>query len=100
MYLRFLLLEQKYLEHLESGSYIEALKVLQLELTPLQVRVSRPLVHYSSVQCSFFCSAVFVPYNIVQCSAVQCSAVQCCTVLYSALPSSTASPGPTPSLPC
>lgn len=39
--MRFLLLEQKYLEHLESGSYIEALKVLQLELTPLQHRQPR-----------------------------------------------------------
>ena len=39
--MRFLLLEQKYLEHLEAGNYIEALKVLQLELTPLQHRQPR-----------------------------------------------------------
>jgi len=39
--MRFLLLEQKYLEHLEAGNFIEALKVLQLELTPLQHRQPR-----------------------------------------------------------
>lgn len=41
MEMRFLLLEQKYLEYLEAGNTIEALKVLQLELTPLQHRLSR-----------------------------------------------------------
>lgn len=41
MEMRFLLLEQKYLEHLESGNTIEALKVLQLELTPLQHHLHR-----------------------------------------------------------
>jgi len=39
--MRFLLLEQKFLEHLDNGSYIEALKVLQLELTPLQHEQAR-----------------------------------------------------------
>ena len=33
--MKFILLEQKYLENLNSGNSLEALKVLQLELTPL-----------------------------------------------------------------
>ena len=33
--MKFILLEQKYLENLNSGNSFEALKVLQLELTPL-----------------------------------------------------------------
>jgi hypothetical protein len=39
--MRFLLLEQKFLEHLQAGSSIEALKVLQLELTPLAQHEAR-----------------------------------------------------------
>eukprot|EP00096_Caligus_rogercresseyi_P016047 TRINITY_DN857_c0_g1_i1.p1 TRINITY_DN857_c0_g1~~TRINITY_DN857_c0_g1_i1.p1 ORF type:complete len:686 (-),score=172.92 TRINITY_DN857_c0_g1_i1:402-2459(-) len=34
--MKFLLLEQKYLEFLSNGNYIEALKVLQCEISPLQ----------------------------------------------------------------
>ena len=33
--MKYILLEQKYMENLNSGNTIEALKVLQLELTPL-----------------------------------------------------------------
>lgn len=39
--MKFLLLEQKYLEHLNAGNTIEALKVLQLELTPLHHNTAR-----------------------------------------------------------
>merc|ERR1719187_2341430 len=39
--MKFLLLEQKYLENLSSGNFIDALKVLQLELTPLKHNVAR-----------------------------------------------------------
>lgn len=39
--MKFLLLEQKYLENLNSGNTIEALKVLQLELTPLHHNTPR-----------------------------------------------------------
>merc|ERR1719341_2030817 len=39
--MKFLLLEQKYLENLNSGNTIEALKVLQLELTPLHHNTTR-----------------------------------------------------------
>lgn len=39
--MKFLLLEQKYLENLSSGNMIDALKVLQLELTPLKHNIHR-----------------------------------------------------------
>jgi len=39
--MKFLLLEQKYLEHLASGNTLDALKVLQLELTPLKHNTAR-----------------------------------------------------------
>jgi len=39
--MKFLLLEQKYLEHLSRGNSIEALKVLQTELTPLKHNQTR-----------------------------------------------------------
>lgn len=50
--MRFLLLEQKYLEHLEEGRVLEALHVLRNELTPLQHRTAR--VHQLSghMMCS------------------------------------------------
>lgn len=50
--MRFLLLEQKYLEHLEEGRVLEALHVLRNELTPLQHRTVR--VHQLSghMMCS------------------------------------------------
>jgi len=39
--MKFILLEQKYLENLNSGNTIDALKVLQLELTPLHHNTTR-----------------------------------------------------------
>ena len=41
--MKFLLLEQKYLEHLEDGRGLEALQCLRHELTPL--RHNTPRVH-------------------------------------------------------
>lgn len=39
--MKFLILEQKYLECLEKGKVVEALKVLREELTPLQFQVDK-----------------------------------------------------------
>ena len=39
--MQFIMLEQKYLETLNSGNSLEALKVLQLELTPLNLNRAR-----------------------------------------------------------
>jgi len=39
--MKYILLEQKYMEHLSNGNTLEALKVLQLELTPLNHNRSR-----------------------------------------------------------
>lgn len=44
--MKFLLLEQKYLEYLEEGRVLEALHVLRNELTPLQYNT--PRVHQLS----------------------------------------------------
>lgn len=50
--MKFLLLEQKYLELLESGSAVEALDVLQNQLTPLKYNVQRVHQLTSYVMCS------------------------------------------------
>ncbi len=39
--MKFLLLEQKYLEHLEDGRVFEALHCLRQELTPLKYNTDR-----------------------------------------------------------
>jgi hypothetical protein len=39
--MKFLLLEQKYLEFLEDGRVLDALQVLRYELTPLQHNTAR-----------------------------------------------------------
>ena len=39
--MQFIMLEQKYLETLNSGNSLEALKVLKLELTPLNLNRAR-----------------------------------------------------------
>ena len=39
--MKFLLLQQKYLEYLEDGKVLEALQVLRAELTPLQYNTER-----------------------------------------------------------
>ena len=39
--MKFLLLEQKYLEFLEDGKVLDALQVLRNELTPLQHNTTR-----------------------------------------------------------
>lgn len=39
--MKFLLLQQKYLEYLEDGKVLEALHVLRAELTPLKYNTER-----------------------------------------------------------
>lgn len=39
--MKFLLLQQKYLEYLEDGKVLEALQVLRGELTPLKYNTDR-----------------------------------------------------------
>lgn len=39
--MKFLLLQQKYLEYLEDGKVLEALQVLRAELTPLKYNTER-----------------------------------------------------------
>lgn len=39
--MKFLLLEQKYLEYLEDGKALDALHVLRSELTPLQHNIEK-----------------------------------------------------------
>lgn len=50
--MKFLLLEQKYLEFLEDGHALDALHVLRNELTPLQHNIDR--VHVLSRYFSVF----------------------------------------------
>ncbi|KRT78951.1 translation initiation factor eIF2A [Oryctes borbonicus] len=49
---KFLLLEQKYLEHLEDGKVLDALHVLRNELTPLQHNTDRVHQLSSYMMCS------------------------------------------------
>jgi hypothetical protein len=55
--MKFMLLEQKYLENLAAGNTIEALKVLQLELTPL---------HHNTVRTHELSSYLMMPRPSVQ----------------------------------
>lgn len=50
--IKFLLLEQKYLEHLDDGCPLDALHVLRNELTPLQHNISRVHQLSSYMMCS------------------------------------------------
>ncbi|XP_076305771.1 WD repeat-containing protein 26-like isoform X3 [Tachypleus tridentatus] len=50
--MKFLLLEQKYLEHLENGHVLEALQCLRGELTPLKHNISRVHELSSYMMCS------------------------------------------------
>lgn len=50
--MKFLLLEQKYLEHLEDGRVFDALHVLRNELTPLQHDTARVHQLSSYMMCS------------------------------------------------
>lgn len=61
--MKFLLLQQKYLEYLEDGKVLEALQVLRAELTPLKYNTERIHVLSGSVHqaisrmgtlCQFF----------------------------------------------
>lgn len=47
--MKFLLLQQKYLEYLEDGKVLEALQVLRGELTPLKYNTDR--IHVLSGYC-------------------------------------------------
>lgn len=50
--MKFLLLQQKYLEYLEDGKVLEALQVLRGELTPLKYNTDR--IHVLSGYCSYY----------------------------------------------
>lgn len=50
--MKFLLLEQKYLEYLEDGKVLDALHVLRNELTPLQHNTARVHQLSSYMMCS------------------------------------------------
>lgn len=50
--MKFLLLEQKYLEFLEDGRVLDALHVLRNELTPLQHNTKRVHTLSSYMMCS------------------------------------------------
>lgn len=50
--MKFLLLEQKYLEYLEDGRPLDALHVLRNELTPLQHNTSRVHQLSSYMMCA------------------------------------------------
>lgn len=50
--MKFLLLQQKYLEYLEDGKVLEALQVLRGELTPLKYNTDR--IHVLSGYCYKF----------------------------------------------
>lgn len=50
--MKFLLLEQKYLEYLEDGRVLDALHVLRNELTPLQHNTARVHQLSSYMMCS------------------------------------------------
>lgn len=50
--MKFIILEQKYLEHLDDGCPLEALHVLRNELTPLQHNISRVHQLSSYMMCS------------------------------------------------
>lgn len=50
--MKFLLLEQKYLEYLEDGKVLDALHVLRNELTPLQYNTARVHQLSSYMMCS------------------------------------------------
>lgn len=50
--MKFLLLQQKYLEYLEDGKVLEALQVLRGELTPLKYNTDR--IHVLSGYCLIF----------------------------------------------
>ncbi|GCB82384.1 hypothetical protein scyTo_0022902, partial [Scyliorhinus torazame] len=50
--MKFLLLEQKYLEFLEDGKVLEALQVLRFELTPLKYNTDRIHALSGYLMCS------------------------------------------------
>lgn len=55
--MKFLLLQQKYLEYLEDGKVLEALQVLRGELTPLKYNTDR--IHVLSGYCCLLgCSPI------------------------------------------
>ncbi|XP_032876496.1 WD repeat-containing protein 26 isoform X1 [Amblyraja radiata] len=52
MKMKFLLLQQKYLEYLEDGKVLEALQVLRCELTPLKYNTERIHILSGYLMCS------------------------------------------------
>lgn len=50
--MKFIILEQKYLEYLEDGRPLDALNVLRNELTPLQHNIQRVHQLSSYMMCS------------------------------------------------
>ncbi|CAG12245.1 unnamed protein product, partial [Tetraodon nigroviridis] len=65
--MKFLLLQQKYLEYLEDGKVLEALQVLRGELTPLKYNTDR--IHVLSGY-RFYIPAVVVIRQLLGCSPV------------------------------
>ncbi|XP_048793892.1 WD repeat-containing protein 26 isoform X3 [Lagopus muta] len=61
--MKFLLLQQKYLEYLEDGKVLEALQVLRCELTPLKYNTERIHVLSGGVLACVFCLFVFLFLN-------------------------------------
>lgn len=57
--MKFLLLQQKYLEYLEDGKVLEALQVLRGELTPLKYNTER--IHVLSGYAHGFTPSVSLP---------------------------------------
>lgn len=53
--MKFLLLQQKYLEYLEDGKVLEALHVLRAELTPLKYNTERIHILSGYSTAAFFC---------------------------------------------
>lgn len=64
--MKFLLLQQKYLEYLEDGKVLEALHVLRAELTPLKYNTERIhiLSGYSTAAFCYTLEIAFVSISI------------------------------------
>lgn len=64
--MKFLLLQQKYLEYLEDGKVLEALQVLRGELTPLKYNTDRIHVLSGYVSSVMFLSFLTAFFKLVQ----------------------------------
>lgn len=78
--MKFLLLQQKYLEYLEDGKVLEALQVLRGELTPLKYNTDR--IHVLSGYCyqlilhsCHHCHKIVIRHFVV---GLQALIIKCC----------------------